>query len=1149
MTSQTADQGTESTQATPVSTSPQSTPDSTSSDVQTSANASTDETSSTTTSENVSTSTAEPQRTSSNPTTTAEETQSESEGTSVNKDEQTTSEAHEEETELISTTENASQETAHTPTESPSSAGSSVTTSPSVTGIPAASPVTGTSNPPQGTASGTSAISTDAKGIVVGGKPTTGTAVVGSPSVATSDAGGVDSGTASATSSPGTSTTGNPSADSSASGSPNGGTATSDNSNTGTVPSGSSATGVPSGGTEATETETSPSGRPTADSSAHLPPAETATPGTPPTGTSSGSPASSTDECVNGDEGSHRSAVSLWDVFVPPGVGSVYKWGVKLAMMSAGLDPETGKAIPNPCSPKSEKPSDDEEDGDDDSDSGSDDDDDDDTDIIDTDLDLDLDKDDDDDDDTIIDGGSDMGGSGGPGRSGPPVPPPGPGAGGNGGSDPTPTQKPTPDPTASQSSSSCSKTVTVTDHCELECTKVVAPLSTGTGYTTETDCPTSATCTPTVVCDTLEPTTTTSYTTRTEEPTGACYARREDIYTRLTGYKDDAKRPANATEPAKKTKREGLPHLYTWERLPGPDGPGNTHDWFSEWRRQVNIRGVGAAFISAGQYWDDALAPNHAVYQDFGDIPFGGGVPNIAGCSVLVVASPHGVYLAHFYEVPTFAAPAPGTFSQDPGYDYTDRKQTWRERVTSFLSQGNYRQTFDAAGNSVPDFNAPASPSLRQLVTAPDGPFHDLLNMEWNYIAIIGPGLPGPHSRPVQKHDTGRLFKREVREVLHTPTMGADASVIPNGAVEEIRYLSDSTSWDNPEFAASPEAYFKENPSKNLLIMQYGPALGDLNYPDAIHHRGMRIWFDGKVIFQKAWCTPMPAERRPKPANLPDLTDLINPPWLDNPIDLDGPEFLRLAARQEEGESDALEMDAPSCPIRPWRVCALDVAQTVIPTMNPRIEGTIDVTDEMGYRAHIEDFKDVPFGGFVTSEPEDNNLGYNVTMRFDGDWDKYLINKGYSCNCTDSGCDLYSAKCCDRGDCPTCSDCSDGVCPAGSPECCSDNSCNATRPENPKDYPFLAWDVKVFIEGEKGALGDDAAWVKNVTCSSSGWGQLNETLVDGYCMPVSLHAPRRTLTLERLRTDVYLIDSTGSSSALGRATTTTETATRTPSTG
>lgn len=971
--------------------------------------------------------------------------------------------------------------------------------------------------------------------------------------MATSDAGSVNTGTSSVTSSLDASTTGNPSAGSSAPGSSNGGTVTSGNSNTGADPSGSSATGSYSRGTAATETEASPSGGSTVESSARLPPVGTSTPGIPPSGTSSGSPKSSaTNECVNGDEGNHRSVVSLWDVFVPPGVGAVYKWGVKAALLAAGLDPDTGKAIPNPCGPMSEKPSDDEENDEDDSD-------DDDDDIIDTDgkdrdkgKDKGKDDDDDDDDgDTIIVGGSEVGGSGGSGRGGPPPPPAGgPPAGGNGGDDPTPTQKPTSDPTASQSPSSCSKTVTVTDHCELECTKVVSPLSTGTGYTTETDCPTSATCTPTVVCDTLEPTTTTSYTTRTEEPTGACYANREDVYSRLVEYKDDSKRPANATEPGKKTKREGLPHLYTWERLPGPDGPGNTHAWFSEWRRQVNIRGVGAAFIAAGQYWDDALAPNHAVYQDFDDIPFGGGVPNIAGCSILVVASPHGVYLGHFYEVPTFAAPAPETFSQDPGYDYTDRGQIWRERVTHFLSQGNYRQTFDAAGNSVPDVNAPASPSLRQLVTAPDGPFHDLLNMEWHYIAIVGPGLPGVHSRPVQKHDTARLFKREVREVLHTPTMGAGVSVIPNGAVEEIRYLSESANWDNPEFAASPEAYFKDNPSKNLLVLQYGPALADLNYPDAIHHRGMRIWFDGKVIFQKAWCTPMPAERRPKPHNLPDLTDLINPPWLENPIDIDGPESLRLAARQGEGESDALGMDAPSCPIRPWRVCAVDVAQTVVPTMNPRIEGTMDITDEMGRRAHIEDFKDVPFGGFVTSEPQDNRIGYNVTMRFDGDWDKYLIDKGYSCNCTDAGCDLYSAKCCDRGDCPTCSDCSDGVCPAGSPECCSDDSCNATRPENPKDYPFLAWDVKIFIEGEKGALGDDNAWVKNVTCSSSGWGQLNETLVDGYCMPVSFQPfPHWILTcVWRLRANFW-IDSTGSSNALGRATSTTAKATRTPSTG
>lgn len=166
------------------------------------------------------------------------------------------------------------------------------------------------------------------------------------------------------------------------------------------------------------------------------------------------------------------------------------------------------------------------------------------------------------------------------------------------------------------------------------------------------------------------------------------------------------------------------------------------------------------------------------------------------------------------------------------------------------------------------------------------------------------------------------------------------------------------------------------------------------------------------------------------------------------------------------------------------------------------------MTDDEGRRAHLEEFKDVPFGGFVASEPQDNKLGFNVTMQFQGQWDKFLIDEGYACNCTKDGCDLYSAQCCLKGDCPKC-DCPDGVCTAGSPLCCEKNSCNVTRPREPTNYPFKAWDVNVFIKGEKGIGGTDDegaqdGWAKNVTCTGSRWDYLNETIVDGYCLSVSL---------------------------------------------
>ena len=647
----------------------------------------------------------------------------------------------------------------------------------------------------------------------------------------------------------------------------------------------------------------------------------------------------------------------------------------------------------------------------------------------------------------------------------------------------------------------CSRTITQTDVCKQACTEYVSPLaSTTSAYTTETKCASTVTCRPTVVCEEQDTTTTTSYTTTTEAPTQACYATEEDLEASLEKLREELSHPSddnnsnNTTALVAKQKRD-LPDGYTllqWDRLTHPWDLRNEARWFGAWQRELMAKGVGSPAMAALQVKDDDFLPNHAIYLPFGFLPGATGIPSMKGCSAVVVASPQGVYVAYFYEIPTFAPPDEATVNTPLRFDYTDRAKTWRQRVTDFLLHGNLRFKNDEETWFAPDPNNPASPSLRDLASGPDGPFYALKEQEWHFIAFMSPRG--------SRTDEGQVFYK-----------------YPEAHVEwrdEIRAIL-SPGMDNPKYlpmehrnrGASVKDFFYSverdysTPKKNSLIVQYAPAVPHPEQHWALPNQQVRIWWNGKPILEKTWCMDPIDMGRALPPNLPNNNHIIPVTWL-----LPDPGPMRLAARQEDNNNDistASDLKPTACAARPWKVCAVDIAQTVIPTMNPSIQGTIDVTDELGLRAHIEDFKDVPFGGFVNSEPADNNLGYNLTMRFDGDWDRYLLDKGYACNCTDDGgCDLYSAQCCRRGDCPTC-DCPGGECAAGSPACCADNSCNATRPADMKDYPFKAWDVKVFIEGEKGALGDEHVWAKNVSCTAGKWDYLNETVVDGYCLPVS----------------------------------------------
>jgi hypothetical protein len=56
------------------------------------------------------------------------------------------------------------------------------------------------------------------------------------------------------------------------------------------------------------------------------------------------------------------------------------------------------------------------------------------------------------------------------------------------------------------------------------------------------------------------------------------------------------------------------------------------------------------------------------------------------------------------------------------------------------------------------------------------------------------------------------------------------------------------------------------------------------------------------------------------------------------------------------------------------------------------------------------------------------------------DWEDYLLDEGYQCNCTEDGCSEYSLSCCTDSNCPTCN-CTEDGCSEDSPLCCEDGSC------------------------------------------------------------------------------------------------------------
>ncbi|MBE3045793.1 hypothetical protein IMZ48_25270 [Candidatus Bathyarchaeota archaeon] len=634
--------------------------------------------------------------------------------------------------------------------------------------------------------------------------------------------------------------------------------------------------------------------------------------------------------------------------------------------------------------------------------------------------------------------------------------------------------RPTPALTeTSWSTRTCSKTLTQTDLCRQACTEFVSPLVTASGYTTQTKCASSVTCRTTVVCEEQEATTTTSFTTKTAAPTHACFAMEADLEAGLESLTETPAPSGDASEQATKQKRQDDEcQLLEWGRLTHPSDLPNERDWFGKWRTQLADKGVSSFPLSYEQYQEDEFLPNHAIYVPFRNEPAATGIRNMAGCSAVVVASPHGVYVAHFWEVPTFKAPDPDTIPNPLMFDYTDRRLTWEQRVTNFLSRGNLQWQYD-----------------EDLSHGPNAPFEALKSQEWHFVAFIHPHVTNTvwHTPEERKE-----WRDTTRRVL-SPNGGL--RYLYTADMKKIGYYRDT---HISHGATDPQTFFDDRPEVNSLQVQYAPAVAHPQHPGMAPLRHLRIWWNSNPIFERAWCAPPPAKMLPVPANIPDNSIYL-------PVDRDSFQdgALGLAPRQESAEAEEKEMESPTCPLRPWRVCAVDLAQTVVPTMGPSIQGTIDITDEQGLRAHIQNFKDVPFGGFISSEPEDNLLGFNVTMKFEGDWDRFLLDEGYPCNCTGDSCDLYSAQCCRRGDCPEC-DCAEGVCQPGSPACCEDNSCNATRPAELTDYPFKAWDVKVAIEGDKGALGDEKAWARNLTCTASKWDFLNETEVDGLCMPVSL---------------------------------------------
>ena len=87
-------------------------------------------------------------------------------------------------------------------------------------------------------------------------------------------------------------------------------------------------------------------------------------------------------------------------------------------------------------------------------------------------------------------------------------------------------------------------------------------------------------------------------------------------------------------------------------------------------------------------------------------------------------------------------------------------------------------------------------------------------------------------------------------------------------------------------------------------------------------------------------------------------------------------------------------------------------------------------------------FDDPPTFDDYTEEPPSCTEGSeDSTCVYVGEnYDSWLLDQGYPCDCNQDGCSDISPSCCGDGNCPTCS-CTEDGCSADSPDCCGEGTC------------------------------------------------------------------------------------------------------------
>ncbi|CAI4219828.1 unnamed protein product [Parascedosporium putredinis] len=663
-------------------------------------------------------------------------------------------------------------------------------------------------------------------------------------------------------------------------------------------------------------------------------------------------------------------------------------------------------------------------------------------------------------------------------------------------------------------SRSCTKTYTETAYCEKRCTKVIKPESTDTGYTTRTDCPKTATCTPTVVCDTLTTTTTTSYTTRTEEPTPGCLAKRNSIdshakFLLAFGAIDEMGDPENFDPnkpvPSPSASQGGLkaaaaPEVTAVAMVPRdpstaalvpavaaqsdvPDKPveylaykdllttptiwpGGVSSWWERVQEQLFLNGAGSPLLLAATFWKDQYAPNHALFSPFAETPIATGIKNLLGC-------------------PTFANPEVG---EDPATATPyDADAAYEDRVTKFLKEGNwYGAMVDEYGTMAKNESSRASASLVDL-TSSGGPLAQNTS-SWLFLTLI---RPSPSAEPEGRDnpdDTIDRLRDDLAKLLGIPESSARVIEYPNNVSEEWKLLSRIPGWNRAK-----NDYWVRNAGHNGVFIQYAPGATLSARDKTAPHRHLKVWFNKELIMQEMWCPGRGKLKRPR---LPD------PIW--KPIEAPVPPGDQLAPKDmyERAAAEHNSHRELKCAKEPpTKICTMDVSQTVLPVWKPKVNGVMDIIDEQGRRAHIQDYS-VEFGQFVTSPPDQNKLGFNVTAVFDGDWDDHVVQSGYGCSCVDGVCDIFSPACCGQNsDCPAACVCEGTTCTPDSPACCALDTCRTRDWNDIRDYQFRQWDVRIMVEGERGLILTQDGISNRFNCTSTEWQNLPESPIPGWCTP------------------------------------------------